>query len=176
MAGKVAWWSTQLSRHNPSTWQTHRQPHHYSKRCANTLCQAARTYNMWCTNQIIYDVCDLTDGNRNRDNLASSCLADSTIYILPAVINLTHTLQDTVPKKQENYRLTFCVSFSSWKRNWRTRFKPRDVSFFSTSCASVTDSCSCCNIQDFNYNNNIGVVELTSDDTATNTLMLLSDS
>ena len=47
------------------------------------------------------------------------------------------------------YRLTFCVSFSSWKRNWTTRFNPRHVSCFSASSALQAASCNCCNTVDF---------------------------
>jgi len=35
---KVAWWSTQSSGHNTSTWQTHRQPRRRSKCRANAIC------------------------------------------------------------------------------------------------------------------------------------------
>jgi len=39
---KVAWWSTQSSGHDTSTWQTHRQPRHHSKCRADELRPAAK--------------------------------------------------------------------------------------------------------------------------------------
>jgi len=56
------------------------------------------------------------------------------------------------------HRRTFWVSFSSWKRNWTTRFKPRQVSFFSTSQVA---SCSCCNIQQFSYSSLLRPLKLS---------------